>query len=207
VPDASDPVGGPALTPGASIGALEEAVAIIRAFWSGEPGLRFDGRHYELRGLKPGPLPAHPISIWLGAAKPRGLAPTGRVADGWVAPLMNYMPPTETRLAQELIDSAAREAGRDPRAIRRIALVPGAFAAAAPAPATDSDQAIVGPPEHWADVLTDLALDLGFGSFNLVGPPDAGTPKIFIDEVAPDVQERVGAGRAHMLAAAEERPA
>jgi hypothetical protein len=28
-----------------------------------------------------------------------------------------------------------------------------------------------------------------------------------IDEVAPDVQERVGAGRAHMLAAAEERPA
>ena len=200
-------MGGPALTPGASIEALEEAVAIIRAFWSGEPGLRFDGRHYELRGLKPGPLPAHPISIWLGAAKPRGLALTGRVADGWVAPLMNYMPPAETRPAQELIDSAAREAGRDPRAIRRIALVPGAFAAAAPAPATDIDQAIVGPPDHWADVLTHLALDLGFGSFNLVGPPDPGTLKTFIDEVAPDVRERVAAGRAHMLAGAEERPA
>jgi alkanesulfonate monooxygenase SsuD/methylene tetrahydromethanopterin reductase-like flavin-dependent oxidoreductase (luciferase family) len=200
-------MGGPALTPGASIEALEEAVAVIRAFWSGEPGRRFDGRHYELGGLKPGPLPAHPIAIWLGAAKPRALALTGRVADGWVAPLMNYMPPAETRAAQELIDSAAREAGRDPRAIRRIALVPGAFAAAAPAPATDSDQAIVGPPEHWADVLTHLALDLGFGSFNLVGPPDPGTLKIFIDEVAPDVQERVGAGRAHMLAAAEQRPA
>jgi alkanesulfonate monooxygenase SsuD/methylene tetrahydromethanopterin reductase-like flavin-dependent oxidoreductase (luciferase family) len=200
-------MGGPALTPGASIEALEEAVAIIHAFWSGEPGLRFEGRHYELSGLKPGPLPAHPISIWLGAAKPRGLALTGRVADGWVAPLMNYMPPAETRAAQELIDSAARKVGRDPRAIRRIALVPGAFAAAAPAPATDSDQAIVGPPEHWADVLTHLALDLGFGSFNLVGPPDPGTLKTFIDEVAPDVQERVGAGRAHMLAAAEERPA
>jgi alkanesulfonate monooxygenase SsuD/methylene tetrahydromethanopterin reductase-like flavin-dependent oxidoreductase (luciferase family) len=200
-------MGGPALTPGASIEALEEAVTIIRAFWSGEQGLRFDGRHYALNGLKPGPLPAHPLSIWLGAAKPRGLALTGRVADGWVAPLMNYMPPAETRAAQEQIDRAAREAGRDPRAIRRIALVPGAFAAAAPAPATDSDQAILGPPEHWADVLTHLALDLGFGSFNLVGPPDPGTLQTFIDEVAPAVRERVGAGRAHMLAAAEERPA
>jgi alkanesulfonate monooxygenase SsuD/methylene tetrahydromethanopterin reductase-like flavin-dependent oxidoreductase (luciferase family) len=200
-------MGGPALSPGESLEALEEAVAIVQAFWSGESGLRFDGRHYQLHGLKPGPLPAHPISVWLGAAKPRGLALTGRVADGWVAPLMNYMPPAETRSAQELIDRAATEAGRDPHAIRRIALVPGAFAASAPAPASNSDQAIIGPPEHWAAVLTRLALDLGFGTFNLVGPPDPGTLKTFIDEVAPDVRQRVAAARPNALAAAGERPA
>src|SRR5919106_1099779 len=65
-------MGAPTLTPGQSLEALEEAVAIVRAFWSGESGLRFGGRHYQLHGLKPGPLPAHPISVWLGAAKPRG---------------------------------------------------------------------------------------------------------------------------------------
>ncbi len=202
-------MGAPALTPGESLEALEEAVAIMRAFWSGEPGIRFDGRHYQLNGLKPGPPPAHPISVWLGAAKPRALALTGRVADGWVAPLMNYMPPADTRGAQEAIDRAAREAGRDPSAIRRIALVPGAFAAAAPAPATDSDQAIVGPPEHWADVLTHLALDLGFASFNLVGPPDPAALRTFIEDVAPDVRERVAAARARTLALAlaAEKPA
>jgi alkanesulfonate monooxygenase SsuD/methylene tetrahydromethanopterin reductase-like flavin-dependent oxidoreductase (luciferase family) len=202
-----DPVhamGGPALTPGESIEALEEAVAIMRASFGGERAVSFDGRHYRLAGMHPGPPPAHPISIWLGAAKPRALALTGRVADGWVAPLMNYMPPAESRGAQELIDRAAREAGRDPRAIRRIELVPGAFDAAAPAPARDTDQAIVGPPEHWAEVLTHLSLELGFGSFLLVGPPDPDTLRTFIEDVAPDVRERVPAARARVSSVAVE---
>jgi alkanesulfonate monooxygenase SsuD/methylene tetrahydromethanopterin reductase-like flavin-dependent oxidoreductase (luciferase family) len=200
-------MGGPALTPGQSLEALEEAVAIMRASWRGGSGLRFEGRHYRLDGLKPGPLPAHPISVWLGAAKPRALALTGRVADGWVAPLMNYVPPNENEAAQELIDGAARDAGRDPRAIRRIELVPGAFAASAPAPASDTDQAIVGPPEHWAAVLAHFALDLGLATFVLVAPPDRDTLQTFIEDVAPDVRERVAAARAPTASAVETRPA
>jgi alkanesulfonate monooxygenase SsuD/methylene tetrahydromethanopterin reductase-like flavin-dependent oxidoreductase (luciferase family) len=200
-------MGAPALTPRESLDALEEAVAILRASWSGESPLSFDGRHYQLSGMRPGPPPAHPIKIWLGAAKPRGLALTGRVADGWVAPLMNYMPPAESVAAQELIDRAAREAGRDPSAIRRIELVPGEFAAAAPAPARDTDPAIVGPPEHWAEVLTHLALDLGFSSFVLIAPPDPDTLRTFIEDVAPEVRERIAAARAGRSSLAQERPA
>lgn len=205
-----DPVhamGGPALTPGESLEALEEAVAIMRASWSGERAVSFEGRHYQLAAMHPGPAPAHSISIWLGAAKPRALALTGRLADGWVAPLMNYMPPAESRAAQELIDHAAREAGRDPRAIRRIELVTGAFDPAAPAPARDTDQAVVGPPDHWAEVLTHLSLDLGFSSFVLVGPPDPDTLRTFIEDVAPDVRERVAAERARVSPVAMEGPA
>jgi alkanesulfonate monooxygenase SsuD/methylene tetrahydromethanopterin reductase-like flavin-dependent oxidoreductase (luciferase family) len=101
---------------------------------SAAPGLRFEGRDYRLEGARPGPAPAHPIEIWLGAAKPRALALTGRMADGWAAPLMNYMPPAAAVEAQALIDRAAREAGRDPGEIRRIYNMPGAFTAAAPAP-------------------------------------------------------------------------
>src|SRR5919106_1084057 len=123
--DAARAMGAPSLTPGESIEALEEAVEIMRAFWRGDRSLRFDGPHYRLDGARPGPAPVHDIGIWLGAAKPRALALTGRVADGWAAPLMNYMPPATAAKANDVIDRAAREAGRDPREIRRTYIVPG----------------------------------------------------------------------------------
>jgi alkanesulfonate monooxygenase SsuD/methylene tetrahydromethanopterin reductase-like flavin-dependent oxidoreductase (luciferase family) len=198
--DAAHAMGAPALTPGQSIEALEEAVAIMRAGWSEGRGLRFDGRHYQLEGARLGPKPAREIPIWLGAAKPRALALTGRVADGWAAPLMNYQPPAAAAESQAVIDRAAREAGRDPGEIRRIYNMSGAFTATAPAPASDTDETIVGPPEQWAEVLTHFALDLGFGTFLLIGPPDAGTLRTFIEEVAPQVREGVAAGRAHAAA-------
>jgi alkanesulfonate monooxygenase SsuD/methylene tetrahydromethanopterin reductase-like flavin-dependent oxidoreductase (luciferase family) len=189
-------MGAPALTAGESLEALEEAVAILRASWNGGPALSFEGRHYRLDGARPGPVPAHEIAIWLGAMKPRALALTGRMADGWAAPLMNYLPPAAAAEAQTAIDSAAREAGRDPAEIRRIYNIPGAFAVEAPAAARDTDEAIVGPPEHWTEVLTHLALDLGFGTFVLMGEPDPHLLRTFIEDVAPQVRERVAAQRA-----------
>ncbi len=190
-------MGAPELTPGQSLDALEEAVAILRASWSDARSLRFDGRHYRLDGMRPGPSPAHQIQIWLGAAKPRALAIVGRLADGWAAPLLNYMPAAAAVEPLAIIDRAAREAGRDPREIRRISIVPGAFTPAAPAPARDTDETIIGPPDHWAEVLTHFALDLGFGTFVLTAPPDPDTLRTFIEDVAPQVRERVAAARAN----------
>jgi alkanesulfonate monooxygenase SsuD/methylene tetrahydromethanopterin reductase-like flavin-dependent oxidoreductase (luciferase family) len=189
-------MGAPALTPGESLDALEEAILILRAWWGGVGDLRFAGHHYQLDGARPGPRPAHPIRIWLGAAKPRALALTGRKADGWAAPLMNYLPPADAAGAHEVIDSAARAAGRDPSSIRRIYNIPGEFTRDVPRAALDTDQAIAGPPEHWAEVLTHLALSLGFGTFILMAPPDPGALRTFIEDVAPDVRERVAAARA-----------
>ncbi|MCW3045958.1 MAG: hypothetical protein JWO74_242 [Solirubrobacterales bacterium] len=193
---AAQAMGAPPVTAGESLEALEEAVAILRASWSGAPALEFDGRHYRLDGARPGPVPAHEIGIWLGAMKPRALALTGRVADGWAAPLMNYLPPAAAAEAQAAIDRAAREAGRDPSEIRRIYNVPGAFAATAPGPASDTDDAIVGPPDHWAEVLARLALDFGFGTFVLMGRPDPQMLRTFIEDVAPRVRDRVATARA-----------
>ena len=193
--DAAHAMGAPALTPGESIDALEEAIAILRASWNGAPSLRVDGRHYQLAGARPGPTPAHEIGIWLGAAKPRALALTGRLADGWVAPLMNYQPPAEAVDAQAVIDGAARTAGRDPSEIRRIYNIPGAIAPAAPAPWSDTDQTIVGPPERWVEVLTHLALDIGFDTFMLAVEPDRDTLRTFAEAVAPQVRERVAEAR------------
>ena len=55
---------------------------------------------------------------------------------------------------------------------------------------------IVGPAEHWAEVLTHFATALGFGTFVLAGPPDPPTLTTFIENVAPKVRERVAKRRA-----------
>ena len=77
----------------------------------------------------------------------------------------------------------------------------GTFTPATPAPARDTDEAIVGPPDHWAEVLTHLAVDLGFGTFLLIAPPDPDTLRTFIQDVAPQVRERVATARARVPAA------
>jgi len=96
----------------------------------------------------------------------------------------------------EGLSRAAREAGRDPREIRRLYNVQGAFTSTTQGPAADTDQGIVGPPEHWVDVLTHFALDIGFSTFVLVAPPDPHTLTTFIEEVAPRVREHVTERRA-----------
>jgi alkanesulfonate monooxygenase SsuD/methylene tetrahydromethanopterin reductase-like flavin-dependent oxidoreductase (luciferase family) len=195
--EAAQAMGAPGRTPAESLEALEEAVALMRAFWSGERrGIRFDGRYYQLAGVHLGPAPTHPIQVWIGANKPRALALTGRVADGWVSPLTSYKPPREAARANLVIDRAARDAGRDRRAIRRIYNVQGAFTGSAQGPAADTDQSITGPPEHWAEVLTHLTLDIGFSTFVLATPPGPHTLATFIEEVAPQVRERVAERRA-----------
>jgi alkanesulfonate monooxygenase SsuD/methylene tetrahydromethanopterin reductase-like flavin-dependent oxidoreductase (luciferase family) len=195
--DAAHAMGAPARTHRESLDALEEAVAVARAMWSDDGrGLRFDGRHYQLAGVHPGPTPAHPIQVWVGANKPQALALTGRLAEGWVSPLMSYKPPREAAEANTAIDRAALDAGRDPRRIRRIYNVQGAFTLGPAAPARDSDPAIVGPPEQWVERLTSFATELGFGTFVLVAEPDPATLRTFIEKVAPRVRAQVDERRA-----------
>src|SRR5919197_1556930 len=85
-------MGGPDRSPREALEALEEAIRIIRLFWSGELTITFEGRHYSVKGLDPGPPPAHPIGIWVGGYKPRMLNLIGRLADGWI-PSLPYAPP------------------------------------------------------------------------------------------------------------------
>jgi hypothetical protein len=45
-------------------------------------------------------------------------------------------------------------------------------------------------------VLAHLALDHGFGTFALIGQPERQTLRTFIEDVAPQVRERVATARA-----------
>jgi alkanesulfonate monooxygenase SsuD/methylene tetrahydromethanopterin reductase-like flavin-dependent oxidoreductase (luciferase family) len=187
--------GGPVRQPGEAVAALTEAIEIIRALWGSQRGVRYKGTYYQLEGVQPGPRPAHEIGIWLGVIGPRMLKLTGHVADGWV-PSMAYVPPANAAISNAIIDEAARAAGRDPSAIRRIYNLGGELTRGAGGQTTDQDQQIVGPVEHWVEVLTHLAIDHGFSSFIFWPPPDPEAPRLFIEEVAPAVRERVAARRA-----------
>lgn len=76
-------MGGPRRSPKAAIDALDEAVAVIRRVWAaGDTPAAYEGEHYRLEGVVPGPAPAHPIGIRPGAYRPRMLEVTGRRGDG-----------------------------------------------------------------------------------------------------------------------------
>jgi alkanesulfonate monooxygenase SsuD/methylene tetrahydromethanopterin reductase-like flavin-dependent oxidoreductase (luciferase family) len=187
--DAIRAMGGPVREPKEALAALREATNLIRAYWSGQT-LRHDGEIYQAMGARPGPQPAHDIGIWLGVLGPRALRLTGELADGWV-PSMAYVPPSTAAKSNVIIDEAARAAGREPSAIRRIYNIGGDVAPLVESGASDDDQQIVGPRDHWVNVLTHLAVDHGFSTFVLWGVPTAPRLRMFIDEIAPAVKERV----------------
>jgi hypothetical protein len=105
------------------------------------------------------------------------------------------VPPFQATKSNAIIDEAARAAGRDPAAIRRIYNIGGDVSPIVEAGGSDEDQQIVGPRDHWVDVLTHLALDHGFSTFVLWGVPAAPRLRMFIEEIAPAVRERVAEAR------------
>jgi len=182
--DAIEAAGGPRRTPGQAVDALSEAIGILRAFWSGGT-VSFEGEHYRVKGLHAGPVPTHPIPIWLGAYKPRMIRLTGRLADAWV-PSMGYADPSALSDLNARLDDAAVAAGRAPQEIRRIYNVFGSFGT--------GGGFLRGTPSDWAEQLAGLAVDEGMSTF-ILGTDDADTLHRFADEVAPAVKELVEAER------------
>jgi alkanesulfonate monooxygenase SsuD/methylene tetrahydromethanopterin reductase-like flavin-dependent oxidoreductase (luciferase family) len=185
--DAIVAFGGPRRGPGESLAALAEAIQVIRKVWSGERNLRFDGRHYRLAGAQSGPVPTHPIGIWLGVYGPRALRLAGRVADGWVPSFRGELQPLLEGAAR--LDEGAAEAGRDPGTLRRVLNVGGRITDGA------SEGVLRGPPAQWVDELTALVVEHGFDTF-VLAPAEAAQLPRFAEEIIPAVRERVARERA-----------
>src|SRR6266849_10536376 len=168
--DAIKAYDGPVRTPGESVSALEEAIQVIRLMWSGQHGIRFEGKFYGLDGAHSGPVPAHSIGLWLGAYKPRMLALVGRSGDGWV-PSFGYVKPPDLLEGNRRIDEAATAAGRDPRSIRRV----------------------LNAGNLDAEMLVSLTVDYGMDTFLVTDDPDE--MRRFMSEVAPRVREEVESRR------------
>jgi alkanesulfonate monooxygenase SsuD/methylene tetrahydromethanopterin reductase-like flavin-dependent oxidoreductase (luciferase family) len=193
-------MGGPSRSAGEAIEALEEAIDVIRLMWSGERTVSFEGRHYRLADAYPGPAPVHPMGIWLGAFKPRMLRLTGRKADGWV-PSLGAMTVDELRTGNQLIDEAAVAAGRDVGRLRRILNLQGVIGDSRTPPEGRlpvgylAGEPLAGPPEWWAETLTELA---GAGFDTVVFWPVDPSPRqveLFAGEVAPMISRSPNGGQ------------
>jgi len=182
--DAIVGAGGPRRTPKEAVDALVEAIAILRGMWAGGP-FSFTGRHYTVPGIKAGPPPPHPISVWLGAYRPRMLRIIGEQADGWL-PSLGRVHPGDLPELNARIDEAAVGAGRSPDAVRRLYNVFGQFGRSA--------ELLQGGPADWSEQLADLALGSGMSVF-ILGTDDPSQARRYAEDVAPRVRELVAAER------------
>jgi len=192
--DAVVGMGGPRRSPGEAFRSTEEAIDVMRLVWSGERSLRFDGEFYSLRGMRPGPPPAHDVGIWVGAYGPRMLGLIGRKADGWV-PSLGFSPPERLPEMHRRIDGGAAEAGRDPSEIKRVYNVSGNIG-------PEGEGPLEGPAGKWVETLTGFVLEDGMDSFVYwPGGDHERQTELFAGEVVPGVREAVEAARSGERAA------
>jgi alkanesulfonate monooxygenase SsuD/methylene tetrahydromethanopterin reductase-like flavin-dependent oxidoreductase (luciferase family) len=164
LPELISNFGGPRRSPGETVEAVDEAIDVLRLLWSEERSVSFEGKHYRLHDARPGPRPAHPIGIWLGAFRPRMIRLVGRKADGWL-PSLGVLSREELRAGNRWIDEAAQKAGRDPTSIRRIINVQGLIGEGPAARRAElrvgylAGEPLVGPPSWWLETIGGLADD------------------------------------------------
>lgn len=160
--------------------ALDEAIELIRDLWDTDErgGVFRNGTFYHASGAKRGPKPTHPVPIWVGGHKPRMLRMVGRLADGWL-PSLGYLDSRDVLdSGHEIIDDAARTAGRNPRDVRRLLNVSAADA----------------EPE----TLAELALRHRIDTF-IVATDDREAIRHVGESTVPAVRARVAAGRDKQL--------
>ncbi|WMT91451.1 LLM class flavin-dependent oxidoreductase [Pelagibacterium sp. H642] len=184
--DAIKAAGGPDLTAGQRVDALDEAIEVMRGVWdTSRAGLKHEGEHYKIAGLRRGPRPAHEIGIWLGAYKPRMLALTGAKADGWL-PSLDYIKSPTIAESNAMIDEAALAAGRQPSDIKRLLNIMRLSGESA---------------GEWIEQLTGLVLEHGFSGF-FFGGDDPEMIRTLGEEIAPAVRAAVDQARAQTGTAA-----
>lgn len=186
-------MGGPAFKGAVALRALAEGIEIIRAEWRPGRLVAVRGTEYTVAEIAGGPAPAHPVGIWIGAMGPRALDLIGRLGDGWVAPLPNWLPWEQWRGAQDRIDAAALAAGRDPGTITRMAALPGVISDRPLYPRPRGNDPIRGSAAEWAEIIGALHKNARFDTF-VYWPPgfDVDQVQRFARQVVPAARELLG---------------
>jgi alkanesulfonate monooxygenase SsuD/methylene tetrahydromethanopterin reductase-like flavin-dependent oxidoreductase (luciferase family) len=75
--------------PAERVAVYEEAVAVLRALWSGGPS-DYEGKYFKLRGAYAQPAAGPAPRIIVGGEKPAGARLAARVGDGWTTNAPDY---------------------------------------------------------------------------------------------------------------------
>jgi alkanesulfonate monooxygenase SsuD/methylene tetrahydromethanopterin reductase-like flavin-dependent oxidoreductase (luciferase family) len=189
--DAIAKMGVPRLSAASAGEALEEAIQIMRALWRPGEVVSLPGTHYAVTGTRGGPAPAHRIGIWIGAQGPRAQRLTGRVADGWAAPIPSYLPYEKWAGANATVDRAAEEAGRDPGEVLRMAQIVGSVTGMpGRLQVSDGAEPVRGTAGQWAELVATLATCQPFRAF-VFWPEQHTADQVerFAGEVVPAARE------------------
>ncbi|MEV6287607.1 LLM class flavin-dependent oxidoreductase [Kribbella sp. NPDC051770] len=174
-----------------ALAAQEEAIALMRQLWHDDASVTSPGPWYPVEGMAgQAPDPAG-VEIWLGAMGPRSLELTGRVADGWAAPIAPYFPYERWTEGHRTIDRSAIAAGRKPSEVRRIAQLVGTITPDAGSSTLRGSEPIRTDVQGWVDVITRLAEEGSFNGFVMM--PEGDTveqTRRYAEEVAAGVRAR-----------------
>jgi alkanesulfonate monooxygenase SsuD/methylene tetrahydromethanopterin reductase-like flavin-dependent oxidoreductase (luciferase family) len=194
--------GGPSRTPAEAIGALEEAIQIMRLIWNIDGGnhrATFNGRFYRLDRAQTGPRPSHSIRIWLGAYGPKMLRLTGRLGDGWT-PSYGYAPPAQIPKMQQTIDQSLTETGRKSNEVRRNYNLAGIVLESNTKKASqqgsmmnsEQDRLLVGSVDFWIDTIIKFYNELQMDTFTFWPANESSEQvELFAKKVVPKVKEDV----------------
>lgn len=183
----------------ARVAVVEEAVAVVRALWTGER-VEHTGPCWHLSGatLAPTPVQQPGPPVWIAAMGPRALAAAARCADGWEA---SYVTPAAFAARWALVRRGLEASGRPADGFRRsveldVVLAPPARLASALEPFCRArgigrehpvlETVLAGDPaavagrigDYLAAGVTDLML--GFADF-----PATGMLETFAREILP----------------------
>jgi probable F420-dependent oxidoreductase len=154
---------------------FDEAVPLIRQFWSGEP-VTWSGERFTYEGVRVLPRPVQdPFDVWLGGLAPSELRRVGRLGDGW---LPSFCTPADAAAGRVVVEAAAEEAGRaiDPEHWGALVVyaadgaeVPARLVEAASVRRPEVDPAELFPVGHGAVAAhLDRFIEVGFSKFVLV---------------------------------------
>lgn len=102
------------------VGRTREFLQVVRGLLDTEDPWDFEGDFFRLRGARISVRPSRRVPILMAALGPMMQRLAGRVADGWIPVLM---PPEHFAGSFRPMAEAAREAGRDPGSLARVASV------------------------------------------------------------------------------------
>ncbi len=150
----------------------EEYLTVLRTLWS-EGIAAHEGEFYRLPPAHLDPKPVPPPPIILGGTAEPALRRAGRLADGWVSSSRVDLTTIGEQIA--VVKEAAREAGRDPEALRFIVrgvTRPGRSGEPGRKPLTGSWEEIRADVAALAEQgVTEVFHDLNFNPE--IGSPDA----------------------------------
>ncbi|POM22189.1 Pyrimidine monooxygenase RutA [Actinomadura rubteroloni] len=149
----------------------EEYLTILRALWD-DGTAEFHGEFYDFPAIRVEPAPVQrPLPVLLGGTADAALRRAGRRADGWIS--SSRADPATLARSIGVVRDAARDAGRDPDALRfvcraAVRLRPGG--AADRTPLTGSPAEIRGDLDRIAaQGMTEVFVDLNFDP-EIIGP-------------------------------------